>query len=263
MLYLLFLLSGLSGLVYQVVWVRVFGNVFGNTIYSASLVVAVFMLGLGVGSYVVGAWSDRRYAARPESLLRAYGYFELLIGALGLGISLLLPHLGQVSALVSSYSREASGWHALSTASYLARAGIILVLLMPITLLMGGTLTLLIRHLVRSDAETGGWRIAVLYGVNTAGAALGCFLTDFTLVPAAGLRGTQMVAVLLNFVAAAGAFYLARLRPRTTLGELRRGLAAADFRSRGRPRPRCRPDTRTARTRVSGFWTRPGPQETP
>ena len=226
MLYLLFFLSGLSGLIYQVVWVRVFGNVFGNTIYSASLVVAVFMLGLGVGSYVVGTWSDRRYAARPESLLRSYGYFELLIGALGLGISALLPHLAEVSVLVSTYSREASGWYALSTASYLARAGIVLVLLTPITLLMGGTLTLLIRHLVRSDPETAGWRIAVLYGVNTAGAALGCFLTDFTLVPAAGLRSTQMVAVLLNFVAAAGALYLARLRSRRTSGEVRRALVA-------------------------------------
>ena len=49
MLYLLFFCSGLSGLIYQVVWVRVFGNVFGNTVYSAALVVAVFMLGLGAG----------------------------------------------------------------------------------------------------------------------------------------------------------------------------------------------------------------------
>ena len=49
MLYLAFFCSGLSGLIYQVVWVRVFGNVFGNTIYSASAVVAVFMLGLGAG----------------------------------------------------------------------------------------------------------------------------------------------------------------------------------------------------------------------
>lgn len=213
MLYLLFLLSGLSGLIYQVVWVRVFGNVFGNTIHSASLVVAVFMLGLGVGSYVVGAWSDRRYAARPASLLRAYGHYELLIGLLGLGITLLLPRLGQVSALVSSYSREASGWYVLSTSSYMARAAITIVLLTPITLLMGGTLTLLIRHLVRKDARNTGWRIAVLYGVNTAGAALGCLLTDFMLVPNLGLRRTQIIAVLVNFVAAGGAFYLSRRRP--------------------------------------------------
>ena len=75
------------------------------------------------------------------------------------------------------------GGIALSTASYLARAAIAVVLLTPITLLMGGTLTLLIRHLVRHDLEVGGWRIALLYAVNTAGAALGCSLTDFVLVP--------------------------------------------------------------------------------
>jgi spermidine synthase len=208
-LYLFFFFSGISGLIYQVVWVRVFGNVFGNTVYSTSLVIAVFMLGLGVGSFVAGAWADRRYANRTESLLKAYAYFELFIGVMGLGISALLPHMGQVSALVSSYTPGPSGWYDLSSASYLARAAIAVVLLTPITLLMGGTLTLLIRHLVRRDLDTGGWRIALLYAMNTAGAALGCFLTDFVLVPSAGLRGAQMVAVLLNVVAAVGALSLA------------------------------------------------------
>ena len=167
LLHLLFFCSGVSGLIYQVVWVRSFGNVFGNTIYSASLVVAVFMAGLGAGSYLVGAWSDRRYAAQPESLLRAYAYAELVIGLMGLGVSTLLPHLGHVSALVSSYSREPAGWFALSATSYLARAAIAIVLLTPITLLMGGTLTLLIRHLVRSDLSSSGWRIAVLCTPST------------------------------------------------------------------------------------------------
>ena len=208
MLHLLFFCSGVSGLIYQVVWVRSFGNVFGNTIYSASLVVAVFMAGLGAGSYLVGAWSDRRYATQPESLVRAYAYVELVIGLMGLGISAFLPHLGQVSALVSSYSREPTGWFVLSATSYLARAAIAIVLLTPITLLMGGTLTLLIRHLVRGDLSNSAWRIALLYAANTAGAALGCFLTDFSLVPAVGLQRTQMIAAGLNVVAGVGALYL-------------------------------------------------------
>ena len=195
-LYLLFFLSGASGLIYQVVWVRVFGNVFGNTVYSTSLVIAVFMLGLGVGSFVAGSWADRRYAEQARSLLRAYGCFELLIGVMGLGISALLPQLGQVSAAASFYSRGAAGWYVLSSTSYLFRGAIAVVLLTPITLLMGGTLTLLIRHLVQSNVDTGGGRIAVLYAVNTAGAALGCLLTDFALVPFAGLRGAQIAAVL-------------------------------------------------------------------
>ncbi|PYR27481.1 MAG: hypothetical protein DMF98_05775, partial [Acidobacteria bacterium] len=128
-----------------------FGNVFGNTIYSASFVVAAFMLGLGAGSCIGGVWADRRYAARPESLLGVYGYVELIIAAMGFGISSLLPHLDRFSAAVSSYSRESSGWYVLSPASYAARAATAVVLLTPITLLMGATLTLLIRHVVRRD----------------------------------------------------------------------------------------------------------------
>jgi spermidine synthase len=210
LIYLLFFISGISGLIYQVIWVRMFGNVFGNTIHSASLVVALFMLGLGAGSYLVGRWADRRYATQPDSMLRAYGYVELVIAAMGLAIALILPHLGALSALVSSYSREASGWYVLSPLSYAARGAIAIVLLTPIAVLMGGTLTLLIRHLVRADLAIAGWRIAVLYGMNTAGAALGALLTDFVLVPTAGLFGTQMVAVGCNVLAAVGALALAR-----------------------------------------------------
>ena len=259
LLHVLFFCSGLSGLIYQVVWIRVFGNVFGNTVYSTSLVVAVFMLGLGAGSYLTGAWADRRYAAlhpsdrvpdsarrsasrpaegrrkgrgapastaaaatrRADSLILAYGYFELLIAAAALGVSLLLPHLDRFAALVSSYWREPSGWYVLSTSSYVARAGTVIVLLAPITTLMGGTLTLLIRRLVRRDVEGGGRRIAMLYGVNTAGAALGAFLTDFALIPSIGLRGTQMIAVVLNLAAGIGALWIARRAPRGTTPAVR------------------------------------------
>jgi len=208
-LYILFFCSGISGLIYQVVWIREFGNVFGNTVYSAALVIAVFMLGLGVGSYLIGAWADRRYADRPDSLLKAYGGVEALIACLGLAISLFLPQLGSISAAASSYSRDGSGWYVLSTASYVARGAIATILLTPITLLMGGTLTLLVRHLVRKNVGLAGSRIATLYGLNTAGAAFGCFMTDFALVPAVGLQGTQVIAAVLNAAVAAGALFLA------------------------------------------------------
>ena len=207
-------------MIYQVVWVHVFGNVFGNTVYSASIVVAVFMLGLGVGGYLVGAWADRPYSQsiRGHCCART-GASSSRIAALGLGISALLPHLGQLSAVVVLDGRDAEGWNVLTAGSYLARAGIAMVLLTPIAVLMGGTLTLLIRHLVRGDVEISGWRIAVLYSVNTAGAALGCLLTDFALVPAYGLRNTQFIAVALNALAGVGALYLAtgRLKLRTGL----------------------------------------------
>src|ERR1051325_7905841 len=108
LLYILFFFSGISGLVYQVVWVRRFALVFGNTVYSCASVVAIFMLGLGVGSYLAGRWADRRYAQAPDSLLSIYGYVELAIAALGVAVSLALPHLTALSAVTSSYAADAS-----------------------------------------------------------------------------------------------------------------------------------------------------------
>jgi spermidine synthase len=155
-------------------------------------------------------WADRRHALRPDSLLRVFGAFELAIGILALGVSLVVPRLGDVSALFSSYIQGSDGWYELSTSSHLARAALVVVLLTPITLLMGGTLTLLIRHVVGRDIHVGGWRIALLYAANTAGAAVGCFLTDFAFVPAFGLQRTQIIAFAFNVTAAAGAFWVGR-----------------------------------------------------
>jgi spermidine synthase len=213
LVYPLFFLSGASGLIYQVIWVREFGNVFGNTIHSASLVIAVFMVGLGIGSYLAGIWADRRYASAPGFLLRVYGYCEIGIAGWGLAVSSLLPLLGALSVAVSAYTPDAVGWHRLSVGSHVARYGIAVLLLAPITIVMGGTLTLLIRHLVGSDLATAGWTIGALYGMNTAGAAVGCFLTDYALVPHIGVRRSQLIAVLLNLIAGIGALRLASSGP--------------------------------------------------
>ena len=209
LLYGLFCLSGISGLVYQVVWVREFGHVFGNTVQSASLVIAIFMLGLGLGSYLMGRWADRRYALQPDSLLRVYASLEAAIAGLALAVALVLPHLSALVASLSAYSSGADGWNQLTVMSYVARAGVAVALVAPITLLMGGTLTILIRYLVRSDLSISGWTIALLYGANTGGAAAGAFLTDFAFVPEIGLFGTQVIAVVLNAGAALGAWWLA------------------------------------------------------
>ena len=214
-LYVFFLLSGASGLIYQIIWVREFGNVFGNTIQSASLVIAVFMLGLGAGSRLAGRWADGRHLSGRGSLVAAYGLAEIAIGVLGLLVSTILPRLGEISSHFSWYTRGPDGWFVLSTGSYLARYAVAVVMLAPVTLLMGATLTLLIRHAIRDDLAPSGWRIASLYAANTAGAAAGCFLTDFTLIPGLGLRNTQLLAVALNIVSGAGALHLARSRSRS------------------------------------------------
>lgn len=224
LLYLLFFFSGTSGLIYQVIWVRAFGNVFGNTVYSASVVTAVFMLGLGLGSWWGGSYADRQFRLDSNRPLKAYAYVELGIGGSGLALAYLLPMLEVASPTISTYVSSANGWHALSALSMAARYALAIILLGPITVLMGATLTLLIRTLVHLDLGIASWRIGLLYGFNTAGAAAGALAVDFAFIPAFGLLATQGIAALLNFVAAVGALRLAKGRD---TGELRRPSPAA------------------------------------
>ena len=220
---LLFFFSGVSGLIYQVVWVRQFGNLFGNTVFAASLVLAVFMSGLGVGSYAAGAWADRRYLARPYAAVRAFGYSELGIGAMGLA---LLLGLERLDAFPAWYTRNAAGWFVPAWTSHAAQYALTIVLLGPATVLMGGTLTLLIRHLLRHDVTAAGWKIGALYGMNTAGAALGCFLTDYALIPQLGLRATEGLAVLLNVLVGSCTLLFVR-RLTVPVGSVRQEAAAS------------------------------------
>ncbi|MBI5525320.1 MAG: fused MFS/spermidine synthase [Deltaproteobacteria bacterium] len=203
-----FFFSGAAGLIYQVIWVREFGNIFGNTIHSASLVVAVFMGGLGLGAALAGRWADRRYAGDAVAPLKLYARVEILIAVSALAVALGLPALVELSAPISRYVPGPNGWFVPSTGSHAARYAVAVAILLPATTLMGATLTLLIRYAVAADVASAGWRIGLLYAANTLGAAAGTFLTDMLLVPSMGLRGTQMVAVLANLGASLGAFRL-------------------------------------------------------
>jgi spermidine synthase len=208
---LLFFASGASGLVYEVVWVRLFGSLFGSTVYSAALVTGIFVCGLGLGGRLAGRWADARLAADPRAPLRSYGLFELGIAALAAAVGLwLLPWLGELVVAVAAYAPGANGWLGLAPTTSLLRYVAAAALLLPVTVLMGGTLTLLIRDRLRDDLSAAGWDVSVLYGVNTAGAALGCLLTDTVLVPELGIRGTQLLAVSANVCAGLGALVLAR-----------------------------------------------------
>ena len=209
-----FFLSGVSGLVYQVLWVRLFGNVFGNTVHSAAAVTAVFMFGLGVGSYLIGRWGDRLFLSDSRRPLRFYGYAEFLIGLWCLLVAWVLPELTALSAWGSTYVPGRNGWFELSAASHLLRYGTAAILLAPATLLMGGTLTLLIRHLVAHETGLAGWKVGLLYGFNTLGAAAGAFLTDLALVPLIGVFNTELAAVALNWGAGAAALLCAHRIPR-------------------------------------------------
>ena len=88
---ILFLISGITGLVYEVIWTRMFTTVFGNTTYAVSIVLAAFMGGLALGSFVIGKYIDKK-----QNFLKIYAFLELGIGVTALLMPLFLKVLNQI-----------------------------------------------------------------------------------------------------------------------------------------------------------------------
>jgi spermidine synthase len=192
-IFALFLASGAAGLIYEVLWTRLLTYVFGATLPAVSTVLAAFMGGLALGSLVLGPWADR--LRRP---LRLYAFLELGIAAGALAVPGLLGLLEPLNRAV--FSQASTPFAALSLYRFAVNAA---VLLLP-TVLMGATLPVLSRFLVRRR-ESLGLNVGGLYAANTFGAVTGTALCGFLLIGAVGLRGTQYVAAALNF----GVFLLA------------------------------------------------------
>src|SRR5207244_2614773 len=186
---LLFFLSGATGLVYELLWVRVLYQTFGSTIQSVTTVVAAYMGGLGLGAGLLGRRADRH--ERPSAL---YGRIEIAIGGFGLASPLVLAlthriYVGTAAALALD--------GAASLALRFALAGV--VLLIPTTL-MGGTLPVLTRAFTADRAELQR-SLGLLYGLNTLGAVVGTALAGFFLIEYVGVRAslwaTETITVAL------------------------------------------------------------------
>jgi spermidine synthase len=194
----LFVASGAAGLIYQVVWSRELVLVFGNTTQAVATIVTAFMAGLGFGSLVGGRLADT--SLRP---LRLYGLVELSVAAM----AALLPFA--FSGLAELYRGV---WPSLvERPGQLAgvRFALALAAVAPATFLMGMTLPLLTRYLVRNLDEAGA-RLGELYAANTIGAMAGTLLGGFVLIELLGLHLTSYLAVALNVAAGLGALLLSR-----------------------------------------------------
>jgi spermidine synthase len=195
---LLFLLSGFSALIYQVVWLRSLSLIFGVTVYAASAVLTSFMGGLALGSWIGG-----RAADRLRHPLAAFGLVEIAIGALALAVPLLLNFTQALYGAVHAQMPDAP---ALLTATRVVGSG--LVLLLPTTL-MGASLPLVSRF-VSLHGGTVAARIGLLYAVNTLGGILGVVLSGFVLVGAWGTLATSQLAAAINVAVGFAALLLGR-----------------------------------------------------
>lgn len=214
---LMFFLSGVAALVYQIVWARKLFLVFGVTVYATSAVVTTFMAGLALGSLYFGRVADRW--RRPLVL---FAMLELGIGAFGALFPLIAEALEPV--YVAFYGPFGQNHYVMS----LVRFGLSFAVLLVPTSLMGGTLPVLSRAYV-SHAKRLGKEVAGLYSVNNLGAFIGCVLAGYAFIELLGVNGTHALAASLNVAVALAALALdRRLGPRATREEALPGPAAVD-----------------------------------
>jgi spermidine synthase len=199
---ILFFASGLSGLVYQELWLRLLGLVFGVTVYAASAVLAGFMAGLAIGSALGGKWADR--TRRP---LLFYGAAEVLVGASALATPVLLELVERAYVALHPVLPQLPG-----TLTFVRFVLAIAVLLVP-TMLMGATFPLVVRASLRGDRPLGE-DASVLYAANTAGGIAGTLLAGFWMIGGIGIGASFRLAAALNVAIGVAAIALSTARER-------------------------------------------------
>ncbi|MFQ5645559.1 MAG: fused MFS/spermidine synthase [bacterium] len=195
----LYFLSGAAGMIYELVWLRMFAPVVGVEIFALGIVLAVYMGGLGIGAYYWGGRIDR--SSRPP--LAFYGWLE--IGA-ALGALLVPVFLSGFDWLYQWFFQQIQPGFSVGLLFRLVSC--ILVLGFP-CFLLGGTLPALSRHMV-TKAETAGAKVGWLYGMNLAGAVSGTLLCGFYLIENQGVRGAYDWAMMTGLSIGLAALVLSR-----------------------------------------------------
>ena len=198
--YLLFFFSGITALTYEIVWTRMLTLVFGHTVFSVSVVLAAFMAGLGLGSYLFGYAVDRlpeingsSSGSKAPSALLIYGWIEILIFASGALLSLLFANFSGLYASLHSFIPESVPLQ--NAIKMLFAFGMMLI---PTTF-MGATLPIISKYCVTDDSRMGT-QVSLLYALNTLGAASGCLLTGFFLMGTFGVLQTVLLAAGANLL---------------------------------------------------------------
>ncbi len=196
-LLLVFLLSGLAGLVYQAVWAQYLGLILGHAAYAQALVLATFMGGMGLGAYMAA-----RYSAGWRNLVRAYAGVEVLIGLAGLAFHLVFLQLHALA--LDSLLPLAPGPTSAEVLKWFLAIGLIL----PQSILLGISFPLMSAGIMRRLQGEHGQILGSLYFTNSIGAAIGALVATFVLVPRIGLPGAVQFAGLLNLLVAVAAWLL-------------------------------------------------------
>jgi predicted membrane-bound spermidine synthase len=213
------LLSGASGLIFEIVWFHLGGLVFGNSIWATSIVLSSFMGGLALGSALVV-----RHSHRIRSFFTTYAVLEVIVGISGIALTIALPELPRMLTPMTSRVVD-TPW----LLNMVRVASAFAVLMVPATA-MGATLPVLAGGLASGSAGYGRV-LGRLYGWNTLGAVAGIIAAETVLIPNVGILGSALIAGTLNGCAAVVVFRRSKRVPGVTARMARpvRGVRAASI----------------------------------
>jgi spermidine synthase len=214
-LYLLFILSGAAGLIYESIWTRYLGLFVGHDAYAQIIVLVIFLGGMSAGAMLVS-----RFSERLRDPLRGYALIELAVGLIGL----VFHDIYQWSTdfAYNSIYPSLAGTPLLAAAKWSIASALIL----PQSVLLGATFPLMSAGVLRLRPGGTGQSLSLLYFANSLGAAVGVLVAGFYLVGLAGLPGTLLVAAMLNLVVALATFLVVAAARRRREGEEGSTLAA-------------------------------------
>lgn len=206
LLYALFVLSGVAGLIYESIWTHYLKLFLGHAAYAQTLVLAIFMGGMAIGAWLAGDLARR--VARP---LLWYAAIEGLLGVAGLGFHTVFGGMqgwifdSVIPRLDSSSAVDAVKW-TFST-----------LLILPQSILLGATFPMMSAGVVRRNPMIAGRPLAWLYFTNSIGASAGVLLSGYFLIDRVGLPGTLLTAAMTNFLLALGVYVIGRCSPAPAL----------------------------------------------
>ena len=192
----LFIGSGCSALIYEIVWLQSLQMVVGASAISLAVLLTIFM-----GGMCIGSWFYPKLVPPRWHPLAVYAFLEFLIGVLAIVLLYALPYMEQFYV-----ERVGAG-----NAGVLLRAVVAGCCLLPPTLLMGATLPAIARWFENNQQGTA--RIGLFYSANIVGAVLGCLFAAFYLLRLYDVVIATYVAVGINFLVAISGWILSLKLP--------------------------------------------------
>jgi predicted membrane-bound spermidine synthase len=204
--FVLFAVSGFSGLIYESIWSHYLKLYLGHAAYAQALVLAIFMGGMSLG-----AWLCALRIHRVGNALRAYALVEGTIGLVALVFDSVFR--GMTGFVLEGVFGHVDSVALAQAIKWTSAA----LLILPQSVLLGATFPLMSNGLLRRYPETPGRTLGMLYFTNSIGGAAGVLASGFLLIGVVGLPGTMLTAGIINLLLAIVVYGLSKTSGETPL----------------------------------------------